>query len=210
MNIIEPEIKDFIGIYTNVYPKGYCQHVISEFERLQHTGVALTRKETDNSHKHEKDDFQIFMNLQNVADNIELFNSNPWVPGNPVPEMFFKGLQHCFEHYADKFSILRSSGRLRGTVMKAQKTVSGGGYHIWHAEHGGDDKAPRALVYMLYLNTIPAEAYGETEFLYQERRIAPVENTIVIWPAGYTHAHRGNPVYGDVAKYIITGWFYYD
>jgi hypothetical protein len=63
---------------------------------------------------------------------------------------------------------------------------------------------------MLYLNSLPPEANGETEFLYQQRRINPVENTMVLWPAAFTHAHRGNPVYGDHTKYIVTGWFYHE
>jgi hypothetical protein len=62
------------------------------------------------------------------------------------------------------------------------------------------------LVYSAYLNTI--EEAGETEFLYQKLRVAPKENTVVIWPAAFTHTHRGNVVHGDKSKYIITGWFY--
>jgi hypothetical protein len=63
---------------------------------------------------------------------------------------------------------------------------------------------------MLYLNTIGPEDGAETEFLYQKKRFNPVENAMVLWPAAYTHAHRGNPVLGTQAKYIVTGWFYYD
>ena len=62
---------------------------------------------------------------------------------------------------------------------------------------------------MLYLNTLEEDAAGETEFLYQRKRVRPVENTMVIWPAGYTHPHRGNVVHGTKPKYIITGWFYH-
>ena len=94
--------------------------------------------------------------------------------------------------------------------MKMQKTSSGGGYHVWHCEQGNDDQARRGIVYSLYLNSLPEEANGETEFLYQQRRIAPVQNTMVLWPASFTHPHRGNPVYGNNSKYIITGWFYYE
>jgi hypothetical protein len=63
---------------------------------------------------------------------------------------------------------------------------------------------------MLYLNTLEPESAGETEFLYQQTRIQPVENTMILWPAAYTHAHRGNTVFGNTSKYIVTGWFYYD
>jgi hypothetical protein len=56
---------------------------------------------------------------------------------------------------------------------------------------------------MIYLNTIPIG--GETEFLYQNTRVNPVEGRIVIWPAGFTHTHRGNQPIGK-EKYAITGW----
>jgi len=62
----------------------------------------------------------------------------------------------------------------------------------------------------LYLNTLEPEQAGETEFLYQQERYRPVENTMILWPAAYTHAHRGNTVFGNSSKYIVTGWFYYD
>ena len=51
---------------------------------------------------------------------------------------------------------------------------------------------------------------GETEFLYQRTRVRPEENLMLLWPASYTHAHRGIPVLADKYKYIVTGWFYYD
>ena len=94
--------------------------------------------------------------------------------------------------------------------MKMQRTDAGGGYHIWHAEQGGGSHANRVLVYMLYLNTLPEGGNGETEFLYQQQRIKTEENLTLIWPAAYTHAHRGNAVFGEQSKYIVTGWFYYD
>ena len=60
---------------------------------------------------------------------------------------------------------------------------------------------------MLYLNSLEPDNAGETEFLYQQKRIAPKENTMIIWPAAYTHTHRGNPVH-NAYKYVITGWFH--
>jgi hypothetical protein len=94
--------------------------------------------------------------------------------------------------------------------MKMQRTGPGGGYHVWHAEQGPGTNASRVVAYMLYLNTLSPEEGAETEFLYQKKRLNPVENTMVLWPAAYTHAHRGNPVLGETHKYIVTGWFYYD
>ena len=94
-------------------------------------------------------------------------------------------------------------------VMKMQRTGPGGGYHVWHGEQGPGTHANRAVVYMLYLNDLDGEG-GETEFLYQKMRVKPEENLMLVWPASFTHAHRGNPVLGETHKYIVTGWFYYD
>ena len=94
--------------------------------------------------------------------------------------------------------------------MKMQRTPPGGGYHVWHGEQGGGDHAARVLVYMLYLNTLEPHEAGETEFLYQQQRFRPTENQIILWPASFTHTHRGNTVFGERSKYVVTGWFYYD
>ena len=58
---------------------------------------------------------------------------------------------------------------------------------------------------MIYLNDITGG--GETEFLYQKRRIVPTVGTVVMWPAAYTHVHRGNTVLTEQDKYIVTGWY---
>ena len=46
---------------------------------------------------------------------------------------------------------------------------------------------------------------GETEFLHQHRREIPKKGDVLIFPAGYTHTHRGNPPIGG-EKYLITSW----
>lgn len=196
------EYKDFIGVYSDVFPEGFCEHLVSEFERLQAKGAGWDRQSGINGvPKHRKNDCQIFCNMKNVS--ISPFEET----GSEA--LFFKGLQECFEAYTNEFSILKTA-KLSCTNIKMQKTCTGGGYHVWHGEKGEGAEARRSLVYMLYLNTLPKEANGETEFLYQQRRINPVGNTMVLWPAGFTHAHRGNPVYGENAKYIVTGWFYHE
>ena len=60
---------------------------------------------------------------------------------------------------------------------------------------------------MLYLNDIPIENGGATEFIYQKLSIQPKKGTIVLWPATYTHTHRGGFLTGDIPKYIATGWY---
>ena len=195
---MKTEFKDFIGVFFDVYPEGFCEHMILEFNRNQQLGAGTDRQNGEGVAKHKKDDYQIFSNGKNI--NFELFE------GKNSQDIFFAGLQRCFEVYANEFSAIKDV-KINCNNMKMQMTSTGGGYHVWHGEQGNGDQANRGLVYSLYLNTLPQEANGETEFLYQQRRINPVENTVVLWPAAFTHAHRGNPVYGDNNKYIVTGWF---
>ena len=195
------EHKDFISVFSGVYPDGFCDHLISEFERNLTLGAGTNRQDGEGADKHIKNDYQIFSNGKNI--NFQDFQERKTI------DLFFNGLQQCFEAYRNEFSVIKDID-IKCNNIKMQKTSTGGGYHVWHGEQGNGDQANRGLVYMLYLNSLPAEANGETEFLYQQRRINPVENTMVIWPAAFTHAHRGNPVYGDNAKYIVTGWFYHE
>lgn len=195
------EYKDFVGVFSDVYSEGFCEHLIAEFDRNQSLGVGVDRQNGEGALKHTKNDYQICSNGKNI--NFELFGEEN------TTDVFFNGLQKCFQEYANEFSVVKNVD-IRCNNMKMQKTSSGGGYHVWHSEQGNGDQANRGLVYMLYLNSLPLEANGETEFLYQQRRINPVENTMVLWPAAFTHAHRGNPVYGDHTKYIVTGWFYHE
>ena len=59
---------------------------------------------------------------------------------------------------------------------------------------------------MIYLNDLQDEDDGgETEFLYQSRRVKPKKNLGVVWPGGITHMHRGNPPLKKTKK-ILTGW----
>ena len=195
------EYKDFIAIYRGVYPDGYCQHLISEFDRLVDSGAGTNRQRGEGALKHRKNDMQLGLN----------FGVHTAAPFNDAPasRIFFDGLQRCYDAYTEEFSILKN-GKITGTAMKMQRTDPGGGYHVWHAEQENGEHADRVLVYMLYLNTLTQEEAGETEFLYQQRRLKPEENAMVIWPAAFTHAHRGNTVFGERSKYIVTGWFYYE
>lgn len=196
------EFDSFIGVFRDVYDEGFCRHVISEFDRFQSHGLCTSRQqENPDTSKAKKEDFFIFANGKNLA----------WqnFKDSSVVDVFFEGLQECYAQYESEFPYIGEGGQIRCHNMKIQKTPPKGGYHIWHAEQGSGSSSARCLVYSLYLNTLE-EGSGETEFLYQEKRLPPIENTMVLWPAAFTHPHRGNPVYGEQDKYIITGWFQYD
>lgn len=195
------EYHDFIGVYHNVYPDEYCEHLINEFERLTVNGAGANRQQGEGAPKHRKNDLQLGLNFG-------VHTAGDFKDTGAI-RLFFDGIQRCYEHYVEQFSVLMD-GNIRATAMKMQRTDPGGGYHVWHGEQGNGEHADRVLVYMLYLNTLEPKDGGETEFLYQRKRIRPTANTVLLWPAAFTHAHRGNVVLGEQSKYIVTGWFYYE
>ena len=93
--------------------------------------------------------------------------------------------------------------------VKIQKTEPGGGFHHWHCEDSQPDirVTTRKLVWTLYLNDV--EEGGETEFLHQSLRVKPEKGKLAIFPASFTHMHRGNPPLSNT-KYIATGWINHD
>lgn len=107
----------------------------------------------------------------------------------------------ALDHYFDNFYHVGHRA-LQTNYCKIQKTKPGQGFHDWHQEHDGANPY-RWLAVTLYLNEGPEG--GETEFLYQSLRVKPKEGSFLIFPAFWTHAHRGNPPI-NWTKYIVTSW----
>jgi len=94
-----------------------------------------------------------------------------------------------------------------GAINLQRYTANEGGYPYWHCElYPKDalcDTLHRAVLWTIYLNDGFSE--GETEFLYQHKKVKPQTGSLLIAPTAFTHTHRGNkPVNGD--KYIATSW----
>lgn len=82
-----------------------------------------------------------------------------------------------------------------------------GGYPYWHCElyprDANAETLHRHLLWTVYLNEDFDE--GETEFLFQQRKVKPKTGALLLAPSGFTHTHRGNrPQRGD--KFIATSW----
>jgi len=77
-------------------------------------------------------------------------------------------------------------------------------YSVWHCENNGQPAFKnRVLAFMTYLNDV--EDGGETEFMYQNMKVTPKKGKTLMWPAYFTHTHRGLPSKTET-KYIVTGW----
>lgn len=94
-----------------------------------------------------------------------------------------------------------------GNINLQKYLADQGGYPYWHCELypkvDQGETLHRVVLWTIYLNDRFGE--GETEFLYQGRKIAPKTGALLIAPTAFTHTHRGNtPKGGD--KYIATSW----
>jgi len=196
-----------IGIVEDVFPPGTCEQLISIIDNYEANNLLRDRQTTEGAPKTHKEDLNIIFHVRDVDAKIGYI-----VDKNGQEAHFSTYLKYMHQaaaKYSDEavYEDIKNY-RLHMPLLKFQKTMPGGGYHIWHHERGEGLELGRYITFLMYLNTIAPENAGETEFIRQELRINPKENTIVFWPATYTHPHRGNPVYGDTAKYVLTGWLF--
>lgn len=186
------EFKDFVGIYENAFTAKECEDTIKLFEKYHEKGYTYNRLVEGKNTLSIKNDTALSM-----VPRIEL----DWDPDliEPFHTRFY---DYIYPLYNLKYPILQTLQKHRSRHIKLQKTFPSQGYHIWHCEHEPTHK-DRILSWILYLNDI--EEGGETEFLYQSLRIKPKTGTFILFPAHFTHTHRGNPPLSGV-KYIATGW----
>ena len=93
--------------------------------------------------------------------------------------------------------------------LSIQHYKPGEGFYKWHTENTGYSyNLNRHLVFMTYLNDV--ENAGTEFYYFPDLNIQAKKGLTLIWPAGWTHTHRG--VISDIdEKHIITGWFnFYD
>jgi hypothetical protein len=118
-------------------------------------------------------------------------------------------IKNCCYKYKIKYNESGDVGEwVISEPINIQKYNPGCCYKIWHAERTNSHPiyTKRHLVFMTYLNDVTDQ--GETEFLYQNVKVQPKKGRTLIWPADWTHTHRGikSPTQH---KYITTGWLSY-
>jgi len=176
-----------IGIFENAISNEWCDKVINFYKK--NNKFQKSRLKTEGTPSLMKADHSL--DPGKVDDNTIKYFYN-LLSNKILPKYNDK---YNFKYYDDfKYTI---------NDFKTQKTLPSEGYHLWHYENSTPDTTNRLLVYSVYLNDV--NEGGETEFLYQSLRVKPKKGTIVIWPAGFTHYHRGNPPLSG-EKYITTGW----
>ena len=180
---------NFIIRYKGAFTQQDCNEIINYIEYLDENKLLYYDKQS----LHRQDNKTVSINNGFDLD----------IPATSrISRIILPKYKPCIDDYVQRFSVLESSKFLVYDV-KLKKVPSGGGFHSWHYENGSMISASRMFVIQLYLND--GFEGGETEFLYQNLREEAVAGDVVIFPAGYTHVHRGNPPLGGT-KYTVTSW----
>ena len=182
-------INDFISIIDDFYTKEQCEEFINFIEHYVNYG--LITKENEKSH--ERNHFTMNFNNDEEFDLLS---------GDNLSIKFLPSISEPVNEYLKEYSTLGME-KLLIYDTKVKKIPIGGGFHAWHYENSGLQVSSRKLVIQLYLNTV--EEGGETEFLYINKRVKSKQGRLIIFPAAFTHTHRGNPPIGQ-DKYIVSTW----
>ncbi len=118
------------------------------------------------------------------------------------------GLQKALDLYVEKYHTLQIGAPFNvDDCYNIQHYKDGEGYFALHCEYmpwPNTNFVYRNLAWMINLN----DAECGTEFPLQNQILLARQGNVSIWPAYWTHHHRGvTPNIGD--KYIVTGWCVY-
>jgi hypothetical protein len=159
---------------------------------------------------------------ESVCDSIIKYfenNKNLWnSPDHPVKKsielilpfnhLYFEKLNVVLQKYKKIYPFC-DQGHSPWSIwenVNIQKYLPKQGFLKYHWENKFPEWSFRHLVFMTYLNTV--KVGGETDFPHQKLKIKPKKGLTVIWPASWTHVHKGLET--KELKYIVTGWYGYN
>ena len=184
------KLEQFIGIFPNAIDNSLCSNFIEWFNLMSENHLTMSSMEASGQPGTTRKDEVIHIPTQ--------LRTNCFPKGLTNP--LWQSILECYNIYYDHYNIDRP---LNSYSFKAHRVQPTGGYHQWHHEQWAGD-SDRILAWHLNLE-VPKRG-GETEFLFQSIRVEPKIGQLLIWPAGFTHKHRGNPPL-EGQKTYLTGWF---
>ena len=130
---------------------------------------------------------------------------NIQLPENNIFKIYFENLFECYKDYINQWPFLEEVAQnLEIGAFNIQRYKSGQHYKRIHTERCSIGNLHRLFAFMTYLNDV--EEGGSTYFSHYDIDIQPQKGLTLLWPAEWTHAHRGN-ILKSGSKYILTGWF---
>jgi len=198
---------DFILQVDNFLDKDEANGFVDLFYYMKGMGLTATRQKGEGISKSLKQDeaTSIHNSIQTIdATNKFTEEYNLTHDGTNFIAETTNRMWDVYRLYESQFMV-KEHNSLTNPAIKIQKTEPSEGYHVWHTEieAGFPQSYHRHVAWTVYLNDI--EEGGETEFLHQKFRVKPKTGRLAMWPAGFTHVHRGNPPLTET-KFILTGW----
>ena len=119
-------------------------------------------------------------------------------------KIYFDHLFSCYSEYRAQWPFLNEVfEKVDIGSFNIQMYPPGGHFSKIHSERTSIKTLHRLFAFMTYLNDDFED--GETLFEHYSLSVKPEIGKTLIWPAEWTHAHKGNVV-NNGSKYIITGW----
>ena len=116
-------------------------------------------------------------------------------------------LYKCFIDYQNQWQFLRELIKdVDIGTFNIQRYNPGDHFARIHTERTSLDTLHRVFAWMTYLDNV--DDGGETVFTNYNIKIKPEMGKTLIWPAEWTHAHKGEILKSGV-KHIVTGWMYF-
>ena len=176
---------NFIEIYDEALPLDNCDKLIEYFNNNPQAAGRVGNRALLPDHK------------KSIELNDSLFSLHPL-----SYQLISSTLKEYTDKYVEKYIPLQHMEKWGVDDEFTLKKFEGEdeGYKVWHTEHC-ITYPDRILVWMFYLN----DAQSGTQF-YNYPKIESKKGRLVIWPAGWTHYHKGvTPNKG--IKYITSGWY---
>jgi hypothetical protein len=198
---------DFIHRIPNLLSDDFCKDLIEKFEnsKFKTKGVSYVNRNgvierTDDDNSKVSTDISIYPKFVSVA---EKEGEPDWFD---FIEYINQKLQKGLDEYMIEHTALEHIQQFDLEGYNIQRYLPGEGFYNWHCENsgytlGGD----RVLAWMFYLNDVED---GGTEFKSQNHTEKAEAGKFLIWPAYWTHTHRGQ-ISNTKTKYIVTGWFHH-
>ena len=188
---------DFIGIYDNAISSYNCKEVIKwlDNEPLKR-GTVMFEDGGGTIDTRVKCDWEVEDPYKTIFTNntfIDIIIRDALIKYTPV----YRETYPCVDK-VDPWNVC--------SVYNIQKYDPGDGYHALHCENCNAATVQRVMAWMIYLNTVTDE--GGTYFSCYDKTLEAKEGRLVIWPAYFTHQHKG-VVSKTQTKYIATGWYSY-
>ena len=218
---------DFIEVYDDALEAAACRDLIERFEASRHArrgqtggGLDVSIKDSWDIALHEHPGWSDAQHLLNEAvlvgfrrymrryPHLVLATSRLQMPGTAGGAPVTLDAERLAQAGDDLLNEVVVNLFRPGMINLQKYLADKGGYPYWHCElhpspEDEGESLHRVVLWTVYLNDSFRE--GETEFLYQRRKIVPKTGALLIAPTACTHTHRGNmPKGGD--KYIATGW----